>query len=250
MAVTTQRVGLRIGARVVSSAASGPTVDDMLALTPGLLLDPSDFGNLYQDVARTTPVTADSDPVGSSSDLSGNNRHLSVFGGTASRRPLASDGGVQFDATNDCLINNWGTVAQPLSITLSFKYGAVANSKVLVATGSLAVGFTSYCWINSSGNFAYFADNNVTILAPADTNEHVMTLEYNGASSNVFLDGVQVVTNQNVGNDGTSGLVLGANAIGSANANVLIRRLFLKGAILSTADRQLVESWVDVKGII
>jgi hypothetical protein len=47
--------------------------------------DFSDTSALWQDAARTTPVTANNDPIGSADDKSGNSRHITAAGAS---RPL------------------------------------------------------------------------------------------------------------------------------------------------------------------
>ena len=51
----------------------------------GLWLDPSDFSTMWQDSAKTTPVTAAGDPVGYISDKSGRGNH--AFQTTSASRP-------------------------------------------------------------------------------------------------------------------------------------------------------------------
>lgn len=58
----------------------------------GAWYDPSDLSTLWQDSARTTPVTADGQPVGCIDDKSGNGNHLKQA--TAGARPLYKTDGV------------------------------------------------------------------------------------------------------------------------------------------------------------
>lgn len=78
--------------------------------TPGNLgaagwWDPSDLSTVWQDSARTTPVTADGQPVGCVDDKSGNGRNATQA--TSSRRPLwRTSGGfswLEFDGVDDAL---------------------------------------------------------------------------------------------------------------------------------------------------
>src|SRR5690242_121198 len=55
-------------------------------IVPGLVGWYKADGTLWQDSARTTPVVANSDPVGAWDDASGNNNHL--LQATAGKRPL------------------------------------------------------------------------------------------------------------------------------------------------------------------
>lgn len=72
----------------------------------GAVFDPSDLSTLWQDSARTTPVTADGDPVGCIDDKSGNGNHATQA--TASKRPLYKTSGglhyLYFDGVDDLLV--------------------------------------------------------------------------------------------------------------------------------------------------
>jgi len=70
--------------------------------------DPSDLSTLWQDDARTTPVTTDGQTVGCIDDKSGNGNHLTQA--TAGLRPQYKTSGglhwLEFDGTNDFLSNS------------------------------------------------------------------------------------------------------------------------------------------------
>jgi hypothetical protein len=70
--------------------------------------DPSDLSTLWQDSARTTPVTADGDPVGCIDDKSGNGFHLTQA--TSGKRPLyRTSGGLHWlvnDGIDDVLFGS------------------------------------------------------------------------------------------------------------------------------------------------
>lgn len=97
------------GAAAVGGVSEGGTsVYDPLiwfgASEVGALLDPSDISSLFQDSAGTTPVTADGDPVGRISDLSGNANHFTSSG--SARPTYRTSGGkhwLEFDGTDDKL---------------------------------------------------------------------------------------------------------------------------------------------------
>lgn len=68
-------------------------------------LDASDTTRLFQLSGGTTAVAANLDPVGYWGDKSGNNRHFTNIGGSATTRPtwVSSLSTVRFDGTNDYL---------------------------------------------------------------------------------------------------------------------------------------------------
>lgn len=103
--------------------------------------DASDLSTLWQDSARTTPVTADGDPVGAWDDKSGNGNHLTQA--TSGRRPLYKTSGglhwLQFDGIDDSLATS-GTVDFSASDKLSILAGVYRNSgtSTLVSCGNTA----------------------------------------------------------------------------------------------------------------
>lgn len=87
----------------------------------GGIYDPSDISTLWQDSARTTPVTADGDPVGCIEDLSGNGNHMIQT--SAANKPLyKTSGGLHWLEQQDAA--DWmGTSGQPLSAEENFYVG-------------------------------------------------------------------------------------------------------------------------------
>lgn len=74
---------------------------------PGAWYDPSNFATMWQDNARTTPVTAVGQPVGAINDLSGRGNHATQST-TTSRPILQQDGGgryyLAFDGVDDFMV--------------------------------------------------------------------------------------------------------------------------------------------------
>ena len=78
------------------------------SLTPAIWYDASDLGTLYQDVAGSTPVSSDGQPVALIRDKSGNGRHLTQA--TASACPLfrtaAALRWLEFDGSKRALLSS------------------------------------------------------------------------------------------------------------------------------------------------
>lgn len=74
----------------------------------GVWYDPSDLSTLWQDSARTIPVTADGDPVGAMDDKSGNGHH--ALQANSSKRPVyktaAGLSWLDFDGADDYLVTS------------------------------------------------------------------------------------------------------------------------------------------------
>lgn len=114
------------GQLVVQGATPPITPADLfLAGELGCWLDPSDLSTMFQDSAKTVPVTAAGQPVGAINDKSGRGLHFTQA--TAASRPtLQTEGGrnyLDFDGTDDGMVSaasqNW----------------AAANGKVTVWAG-------------------------------------------------------------------------------------------------------------------
>ncbi len=94
-----------------------PPAFDPATLSAHAWWDPSDLSTLWQDSARTTPVTADGDPVGCIDDKSGNGR--SLVQATSGKRPLYKTAGglhwLELDGTDDqrTSASAWSTVITP-----------------------------------------------------------------------------------------------------------------------------------------
>jgi hypothetical protein len=93
----------------VIGASGAPAFDPASLFTGGYVggwYDPSDLSTLWQDSARTTPVTADGDPVWVIDDKSGTGNHLPAFGSSA--RPVYRTSGglhwLEFDGVDDRMI--------------------------------------------------------------------------------------------------------------------------------------------------
>lgn len=75
----------------------------------GYAYDPSDYSKTWQDSARTTPVTAVSDPIGCIDDISGNGANRTQA--TSGKRPLAATSGYyDFDGIDDEMGSTVSTV--------------------------------------------------------------------------------------------------------------------------------------------
>lgn len=93
----------------------------------GAWWDLSDISTLWQDSARTTPVTADSDPLGCVDDKSGNGNHL--LQATAGNRPLyKTSGGFHWAEGNG--VDQW----MRATFTLAVPYDRVSAIRQIAWT--------------------------------------------------------------------------------------------------------------------
>ncbi len=76
--------GRPVSASVLCDANGVPSASfNPMTMTPNLWVDASDMTTLFQDSARTTPITAPADPIGGVADKSGSGKHLLQATGAA-----------------------------------------------------------------------------------------------------------------------------------------------------------------------
>lgn len=189
-------------------------------------------------------VTKISGKVSNWADSSGNNNDL--FQLTASKRPIftASDADfnnlpvITFDGVDDLLVTNTfsgGKMIQPNTVFLVARWDATTNGTSMM-DGIAAGNRASYKTTN--GNHSLL----VTALVEyenADTNAHIFTIEWNGASSKFFEDGGTSLSN-NPGNHSLTGITLGAQYDGSGPGEVTIAEVIIYDGLLSTTDQNTI----------
>lgn len=155
----------------------------------GVLYDPSKLSSLWQNAARTIPVTQDGDPVGCMDDLSGNGSHASQS--VSAARPIYKTDGVlhwlQFDGVDDCLTISSGfcnPIKQQLvviaySLLSYYVYGCVLGATNIFikidtgANGKTRRGVTYTMGITSVASATTTTDINEPIIR---------TVSYNNAT--------------------------------------------------------------------
>lgn len=188
-------------------------------ITPGdladliLWLDGSDQNTLYQDATLTTPVGAESDPVGGWLDKSGNGNHATQA--TTAKRPTYSADGLSFDGTDDTIIAAFPSLSQPItvfavaqldsSLLSSGDYyiigGYDSSHRVILIKAATDNKFAIY------GGTAIFGD-------PADDNFNVWNVLFNGTSSDFSIGGITQGSGD-AGSNGMNGITVGARYGGS-----------------------------------
>ena len=165
-----------------------------------LWLDGSDIATLFQDSAKTTPVTSDGDVVGAMADKSGNGND--VVEATTANKPIYKTGiengksVVRFDGTDDKLTSaGFGELTIPNII-----FAVYATSDNTKTTQSILDGNAKRHILRIDGSsptkWAAYAG---IFLTNGNVNNGIalITAQFNGASSFVRLNGSQ--TNGNTG---------------------------------------------------
>lgn len=174
---------------------------DPLSLSPVAWFDVAQPNSTYQDTGTTT-AAAKGDPVGDLRDLSGTSNHATQ--GTAGKRAIRKEVGslkyIESDGTDDFLQTPSFTQAQP------FTWAAA----LICANGPTDVASIFYSSASSTALQAYGDQWRAYAGADLpggdrDTAAHVVIAVMNGASSKLFVDGVEVLS----GDFGSSGIASG-----------------------------------------
>lgn len=208
--------------------------------------DPSDISTLFQDVAGTTPVTADGDPVARVNDKSGNSHNL--LQATSSKRPIyKTSGGLSwllFDGVDDILSATF-TIPQPFVRVTGIKTpasissgtqilgGAVVNTGVLFYSGTAAIGIYSGVTLGT--------------VAVAISTAYCTTERHNGASSRVAINNGSY-TSGDAGSTLPGGVsVGGSQAAGSGFSAISYYGGAIYAADVSAADIARLRTFVGAK---
>jgi len=205
----------------------------------GAWYDPSDLSTLWQDSARTTPVTADGDPVGCIDDKSGNGNHLTQA--TSGKRPVyRASGGLHWlqgdgiaDSTSTASIDL--TATDKVSVFTSTKFDNTTSGVLCEFSPLTTANAGSFEYLNLSGAPCFYGRGNSTFgqRTTSTTAGHTSSCAYDiGASSGALeliprKDGALFSPRTT-----DSGTTLGSGNFGNYSLYVLARNnasLFLNG---------------------
>jgi hypothetical protein len=201
---------------------------------------------LWKDSAGMTAATEDGDPVGRWTDRSVNGTNATQA--TDAKRPTlklnVQNGNpvVRYDGVDDFLAAAL-TTAQPITL---FVVAKSAANKVLL-DGDDATDRVLW-YTNSSGNWEAFAGT--SLAADARLNAfHQHSVIYNGASSQVWKDGVSQAGPGAAGSNGLSGLTIGDAYLrdGGQAFNGDVGEILIYSGALAAADREAVQAYLKGK---
>lgn len=209
-------------------------------------------GTLWQDSARTTPASADGDPVGAWDDASGNGRNATQA--TAGARPslqTAELNGlpvVRFVAASSTRLTFTAhTGFSAISIFGVVKRAATSGDHTVLSLGKTLIRIDQ----TVNGNLEWYPDTDTTVIDAqdvADTDWHLIAVLQSSTDYEIRLDLASVT--------GTTVVVDPADrtdAIGSFEGGVLwfmdgdIAELLVYDSDLSDADRDAVEGYLNAK---
>jgi hypothetical protein len=176
-------------------------------------LDASDTTSLFQLSGGTTAVAANLDPVGYWGDKSGNARHFTNIGGSATTRPtwVSSLSTVRFDGTNDYLSSFFNLTYTAQTVFVVCKGNSPSNA-AFYSQKTLAVSDADQ---TAAGNFVPLVINDASTWAALgaaitfsprnpSTLYDLVTIYHTGSQATSFLNGslrlsVADALNYNVG---------------------------------------------------
>lgn len=212
------------------------------------------LSSLWQDSARTTAVAADSDPIGSFDDLTGDGNHL--LSGSASLKPSYDEDGLNglgallFDGddrpkTSIAEFNTAGLLSVPYTLVVVAALGTTGAMQCLLDRAYGGVNGAKFETVDDGGTTRYQLIAGASLVASGttvDTGVHLHVGLVNGASSEYWLDGTSIASG-NAGSNDFGGVAMGGRngGTGRVSAGTLIGAAAIyDGDIGSTARAQLL----------
>ena len=195
-------------------------------------VEPPDLGWVAAYWADDVPGAVN-DPVDTWDDRSGNNRDLTQASSSlrptvTTRAALNNKRAVLFDGSDDLLqCSSWAGVSQPVSYVVVLDLITVASGSRFIAdrvsaTAELSESMALY-W-NGSSSWSLFAGSSEMIVSTVlpSTGNKGLVARFNGASSNLSVNGTSMSTADNVGSNQSDGLTVGARRDGTGHANIAV----------------------------
>lgn len=192
-----------------------------------------------------TSTTTDGVAISQWNDSSGNTRHATQA--TGSLQPIykaAIQNGlpvVRFDGADDQLKTGIFTLNQPTTWFIVGAYRGVFNAAKNVFTDGLSAAFCNV--ISRDGATLQGCFAGITALDVTTTPQafHVYTVLFNGASSEIRVDGGIAITG-NAGTNNAGGVSLGASATGTQTGDADLAEVLAYSITPSTINRQNIEA--------
>ncbi len=206
--------------------------------------DANDLTTLWQDSARTTPVTVTTDPVGAWDDKGSDG--VNALQATAGLRPtyvtsqFGSLPGINFVAASSQYLSAVCTQAQPVTWFVVVDQDVAADQNHYI--DGVAGRQTIYA---ISSTFRAFAGADLTGAA-TDTSPHVLVAKFNGASSELHVDGGAGVEG-NAGANALDVLNIARESSGAVFFDGRIAEILGYSSALSLANINLVGAYLASK---
>lgn len=198
----------------------------------------------WWDAADTATISHSSGDVSAWADKSGLGRHL-AFGGVGwsqvvtGTRTINGKNVVDFPDHSQMLTATFN-VPQPVTVfaATASDTASAGNRQIVANRGSATIWVYNNMW-------SLYAGGVLQSGTTLDTSPHVASAVFNGASSELWLDGVSIL----VGNPGTSGFPSGVyvGSDGSGNWDGPVAEVVIYDRVLSGTERDQVESYLSTK---
>jgi len=213
----------------------------------------SDTG-FYADAGKTTPVTTNNTVVDVWTDQSGNGLDVVSDTGKMPKLMLNVINGhavLRFDAADDWMASAVfaSALSQPNTVFIVLKHnsGSVAGAENYIGSKASAVNANNFAITNGTpDSWNIYAGTTLDSGVAIDTNVNIFTLLFNGASSTIRQNGVEIAAgNANTKTMGSLSLGYG----GAEGVNSDIAEVIVYNSNLSDVNRAKVEGYLTTKFI-
>lgn len=224
----------------------------------GIWVDLNDFSTLWQDTARTVPVTAAGQTVKGITDKSGRGNHLTnatgwVLTADGSNNYLAASGASHFSSASFAWGSDKASAFFAAKKTSGVQGGIVSFGSVSVGTGAFSFEYASNDWLAYRRGSGSFGARQTTVTVNDDLLVLSGLLDLSGsthATQNPFLRvfGTNVdlstagTANSGSGNFGTQILTVGSGVGGRLTGRIY--SFFVVAATSTAAEMAQGELWV------
>lgn len=228
------------------------TVETYLDNKWGIGFSPLSIGglHLWLDASDSSTITSSGGKVSKWDDKSGSSRD--AIQGTGAKQPTTNAttqngrNTLDFDGSSDYMISTYGiTLAQPTTIFFVGKL-ADTNGGDYFVDGIIVSQRQLLFALSGTLTYGFYSGNTVDSGVAITTNYTLQTVEYNGASSKMYIDGNLAVTGDAFGLPAT-GLTIGSDVTNGFFFQGSIAEIIIYDRILSTAERQAVDNYVNNK---
>jgi hypothetical protein len=204
----------------------------------------------WYDASDTTSITSSSGFVGKWNDKSGHG--YDVTQGTGSKQPVTNADTInglnviKFTRSSDqILVRTSVTINQALTVFAVGKLASTSGANMQLLGNRTNAEPTLYV-SPTGGKWALYASSESVSGTAPDTNAHQFSAVFNGASSNLWVDATQIITNGNPGSSGRTDIAIGSDGAGNAWDGD-IAEIIIYPSVLGATDRQSVESYLKAK---